>query len=168
MNPVTAIHNEVMGFADHAFLARLNGDSEKALQFFRKAFELECKAAEHLMDRLDAEPFRSVLLRSAATLALDCGEYKEVERLANLGLTGKPPAEIADELREVLERSLVMRLEAEGKVIRLEHEERLIIVGHSANWRLLFVSFTDQKGVIRIISARKATRTEQKEYEQNF
>ena len=49
-----------------------------------------------------------------------------------------------------------------------EDEQRLIIIGHSAKWRLLFVSFTDREGAIRIISAQKATRMEQKEYEQNF
>jgi hypothetical protein len=62
------------------------------------------------------------LLRSAATLALDCGEYRQAERLASIGLAGNPPAEIAVELREVLERALVERLELEGQVVRLEPE----------------------------------------------
>ena len=45
-------------------------------------------------------------------------------------------------------------------------ESREIIVGHSTNGRLLLVSFTERSGVIRLISARRATRHERKDYEQ--
>lgn len=44
-------------------------------------------------------------------------------------------------------------------------EERLIIIGHSHRGRLLFVSHTDRNDQTRIISARTATRHEQKVYE---
>jgi uncharacterized DUF497 family protein len=46
-------------------------------------------------------------------------------------------------------------------------EQREIIIGHSRNNRLLLVSFTERSKVIRIISARLATRTEREDYEQN-
>lgn len=46
-------------------------------------------------------------------------------------------------------------------------EVREIIVGHSKQHRLLIVSFTERPQTIRIISARKATPTERKEYEDN-
>lgn len=45
-------------------------------------------------------------------------------------------------------------------------EHRLILIGHSDRNRLLFVSFTERQGRIRIISARKATRNERKGYEE--
>jgi uncharacterized protein len=45
-------------------------------------------------------------------------------------------------------------------------EQREIIVGHSANERLLVVCFTAQGESVRIFSARKATRRERKEYEE--
>ena len=48
-----------------------------------------------------------------------------------------------------------------------QQEERLIIVGTSAKHRLLVVSFTGRGKRIRLISARKATRVERKEYEEN-
>jgi uncharacterized protein len=48
-----------------------------------------------------------------------------------------------------------------------DEERREIIIGHSHNNRLLLVSFTERPGAIRIISAREATRTERKEYEEN-
>lgn len=46
-------------------------------------------------------------------------------------------------------------------------ESREIIIGHSALDRLVVVCFVEvTRGTIRIISARKATRTERKEYEE--
>jgi uncharacterized DUF497 family protein len=48
-------------------------------------------------------------------------------------------------------------------------EEREIIVGYSMLDRILLVSFTERStDHVRIISARKATRREQKDYEENI
>jgi len=44
-------------------------------------------------------------------------------------------------------------------------EERFITIGQSVRIRLVIVSDTDRQGRVRIISARKATRTEQAIYE---
>ena len=47
-------------------------------------------------------------------------------------------------------------------------ETREIIIGHSIQDRLLLVSFTERlPNVLRIISARTATRKERKSYEEN-
>ena len=49
-----------------------------------------------------------------------------------------------------------------------EEESREIIIGHSIVGRLLVISFTERPlGVIRIISARPATRKERADYEEN-
>ena len=40
------------------------------------------------------------------------------------------------------------------------------MVGHSAEGRLLVVSFTERGEAIRIISARQATERERRDYEQ--
>lgn len=46
-------------------------------------------------------------------------------------------------------------------------ESREIIIGHSYQGRLLLVAFTERdKMVVRIISARAATRRERKDYEE--
>ena len=45
-------------------------------------------------------------------------------------------------------------------------EQRFLIIGHSENGRLLFVSHTDDGETVRIISARELTRAERDEYEQ--
>jgi hypothetical protein len=46
-------------------------------------------------------------------------------------------------------------------------ERREILIGHSAQVRLLLVAFTDRQGKIRLISARKVTRRERQEYEES-
>jgi uncharacterized DUF497 family protein len=50
---------------------------------------------------------------------------------------------------------------------RPEHEHREFIVGHSDRGRLLVVSFTERGNVVRIISARRATPRERKDFEAN-
>jgi uncharacterized DUF497 family protein len=46
-------------------------------------------------------------------------------------------------------------------------ELREIIIGHSAQSQLILVNFIGTNDEIRIFSARKATRRERKEYEEN-
>jgi uncharacterized DUF497 family protein len=46
-------------------------------------------------------------------------------------------------------------------------ERREIIVGHSLQDRLLVVCFTERGTTVRIVSARRATRHERKDYETN-
>ena len=47
-------------------------------------------------------------------------------------------------------------------------ERREIIIGHSTRNRLLLICFIEREDVIRIISARKATRNERKDYEEGI
>jgi hypothetical protein len=49
-----------------------------------------------------------------------------------------------------------------------DDERREIIIGHSVKQRLTLVCFTANEGSIRLISARKATRLERKDYEENI
>ncbi|WP_353933298.1 hypothetical protein WJM97_23420 (plasmid) [Okeanomitos corallinicola TIOX110] len=70
-------------------------------QLSRQAFEKERLAAELITNDLTAEPTRSILYRSAATLAIDCGEIHSAERLIAVALSGNPPTEIAEELKDL-------------------------------------------------------------------
>lgn len=45
-------------------------------------------------------------------------------------------------------------------------EERLVLLGLSEGQRLLAVMYVERAGAIRIISARKATRRERRDYEE--
>jgi uncharacterized protein len=47
-----------------------------------------------------------------------------------------------------------------------QQELREILIGHSTQNRLLIISFAEQANTIRIISARRATRNEQRDYEE--
>ncbi len=88
----------------------------------KKAFSRERDATHRALKKDVGEPTRSVLLRSAATLALRCGEYREAEKLVACALSGEPPAEIAEELRDVLENvSFARHLDLHGQ--KLEPDE---------------------------------------------
>ncbi|MDQ2733162.1 MAG: hypothetical protein M3Y56_16035, partial [Armatimonadota bacterium] len=95
MSIITDMHEQAMDFTDQALEARRRGDGEQALELFTRALQEERAAAEQTP--INAEPTRSVLYRSAATLALDAGMFREVERLIATALTGNPPPEIAEE-----------------------------------------------------------------------
>lgn len=101
MSHIQEKHKAAMDLAEAAFLARLKGDSEQVLQLTRQAFESEQAAAALIAHQLDAEPTRSVLHRSAANLAIKCGELLAAERLIATALSGNPPTEIAEELKDL-------------------------------------------------------------------
>ncbi len=98
---VAVLHDAAMQLAERGFLER---DSSRARDWFRSALDKERAAASLLTEAGDEEPTRSVLFRSAATLALDCNDYIEAERLIDQGLAGTPPPEIAGELKDLRRR----------------------------------------------------------------
>jgi hypothetical protein len=103
MDSIRDIHRQAMEIADEAFMAKRLGELDRAKNLFRQAFELEFSIAQ----QATTEPSRSVLLRSAAILALHAENYREAERVAAMGLSGNPPEEIANELRDVLEQTMI-------------------------------------------------------------
>lgn len=109
MTDVRTIHREAMQWASKALLAKQEQNREEALHLFQKAFDLEQQAANAFANTSSSEPTRSVLHRSAASLALECGDLEAVEHLAVRGLAGTPPHEIAEELRNILEMVLLLR-----------------------------------------------------------
>jgi hypothetical protein len=101
MSQIQTLHQQAMDFAEAAAVARLRGSIEQAGQLTRQAFEQETQAANLIAGVLDAEPTRSVLHRSAASLAIECGELRAAERLIATALSGNPPPEIAGELKDL-------------------------------------------------------------------
>ncbi len=51
--------------------------------------------------------------------------------------------------------------------VHSKEEHREILIGHSDRDRLLIISFTERDEAIRIISARRASKQERKDYEEN-
>lgn len=99
IHKLNEFHQRAMELAEQALIARRQNDLPSAQDFAFRAYLLEKQAAEGSQ----TEPTRSVLYRSAATLALDCKEYREAERLVATALAGSPSEAIATELREVLD-----------------------------------------------------------------
>lgn len=67
-----------------------------------------------------------------------------------------------DEARECFEDPLALVLDEP------RHPERLILIGQARSARLIFTIFAERSaGLIRIISARKATRRERRHYEES-
>jgi hypothetical protein len=109
-NNVGTFHHQAMELVDRSILAKQQGDDARNLELLRSplaqaklsAFEQERSAANLVADQLDFEPTRSVLHRSAASLAVECCQLREAERLIGRALAGNPPPDIADELRDLL------------------------------------------------------------------
>jgi uncharacterized protein len=51
--------------------------------------------------------------------------------------------------------------------VHSEQEDRFVLIGNSYKNRLLVVVHTEKGKIIRLISARKATKEERKQYEEN-
>jgi len=101
MSKVREIHRRAMSLLDEAIVARMSGDINRYRALQQQAFESEREAAELLTGACEQEPTRSILFRSDATLALECGDHGEAERLTSIGLAGNPPAAIAQQLCDV-------------------------------------------------------------------
>ena len=104
MKKATALHEQAMVLADSADRAREALRPDVARELYRRAFELERNAALEFLRKPEVEPTRSVLFRSAASLALDCGEFLEAEKMVCHGLAANPPADLRAELRQLYEQ----------------------------------------------------------------
>lgn len=97
------LHSRAIEIADIAFIKKFNGLLADAKNLFFQAYELEKEAAYLAKQENIGEPTISVLFKSAASLALNCDQFNEAEKLICIALYGEPPFEIAEELRNLLE-----------------------------------------------------------------
>ena len=104
LEQINDLHERAMDLAEAAVVARTLGDEATARRRFQEALKWDAEAAALIAPHLDEEPMRSVLHRSAGSLALNCEQYRVAEKLLAVGLAGDPPAEIADEMRDLLEQ----------------------------------------------------------------
>jgi hypothetical protein len=94
------MHDKAMEYSGLAGLAKIRGNHDESVRLYQQAFDMEQYVALQVA-KTTLEPSRSVLLRSAASLAYICGRYDDAIRLIATALEGKPPAEIVAELHEV-------------------------------------------------------------------
>lgn len=127
MSQIQTLHQQAMDLAEAAAVARLRGAFEQAAQLTRQAFEQEVQAANLIASVLDAEPTRSVLHRSAASLAIECSELRTAERLIATALSGNPPPEIAEELKDLfIQINLSQYLKRQGIDIDINGLQSLV------------------------------------------
>ncbi len=96
------LHNKAMDLAFFGDRENCAGNEPKAKEYYLKAFEAERQAAFEAKEQGNPEPGLSILFRSAASLALQCGELREAERIIAQALSGSPSKEVATELRTLL------------------------------------------------------------------
>lgn len=102
MSAMNDLHRRAMDKSALALMERMRGNSQEAMGLFEQALELELAAIAAVDEPV--EPTFSVLHRSAATLALDCNQPRQAEKLVAIALAHDPPLEIADELRDLWEQ----------------------------------------------------------------
>lgn len=68
-----------------------------------EALNFETQAAQWLRDRMDVEPTRGYLFRSAASIAWQINRWDGAIRLAANGLAGNPPAHLVQDILDVIQ-----------------------------------------------------------------
>lgn len=120
MSKVNDLHARAMEHAEHALMARMRGEAARASEHSREALKYELAAIDELPEY--DEPTYSILHRSAGTLALDCDDLRTAERMAARALAKDPPPDVAQELRDLLER-IHFRTHLELRGITLGRDE---------------------------------------------
>lgn len=129
MSDLRTLHSEAMDLAERAMIDRAKGNTESAKKLLRAALEKEQAAASIAVRDRAPEPTRSILLKSAAHLAVDAGELRLAEQLIGNALAGEPPEEIACELRAVFEEVGFHRhLDLHGIELQ-SNDAQLVLVG---------------------------------------
>lgn len=118
---IISLHEQAMEWADKARSARRVGENDEHDKLLKKAFELEKQAALKIQSK-ESEPTRSVLHRSAASLAYKCKMYREAEWLVSRALSGNPPGEIMGELRR-LNRKIYFQMRMNDRDVTLSEQE---------------------------------------------
>ncbi|MDR2501248.1 MAG: hypothetical protein LBD37_09285 [Treponema sp.] len=133
MNEIDVLHNQAMDLAEKAILLKISQKTNESVEAFNAAFSLEMQAAMQIQDKYDFEPSRSIMFRSAASLALNAGLFREAEKMIAIGLSGNPPEPIADELRDLYEDiNFERHLKVKG-VTLLDSDVQLSLSGNAAS-----------------------------------
>lgn len=146
MNEPNKIHREAMKYAQDALVAEMNNEEKKSFRLYEKAYKLERQVALLYLDK-DIEPTRSVLFKSAASLAKTVKKYDDAIFLIEKGLTGNPPYEIEAELQKLynqVSREVNIQLINELKSIKSEMKQEL----SSIHKLLKYLVSKDQKSNI--------------------
>jgi tetratricopeptide (TPR) repeat protein len=103
MSTARQIHKEAMAKVKLANEALKGNDPFAYENMLADALLLEKEAAYLLANEYDSEPTRSVLFRSAASIANNLGAYADAIELIKTALNGNPHYEVREELLELLD-----------------------------------------------------------------
>lgn len=137
------LHEEAMDLAEQALREKRRGDIALAQELFELSLEKEKKVLELLENEPYQEPMYSVLYRSAATLALDCGNFRLAEKLASTALSKEPLDYVADELRDVFEQATAARHLNLGSLN--ENELEISLSGKGVGYGLILSSEVENR-----------------------
>jgi len=159
MIELNTLHNQSMDIAEKAFLLQQKGEDLLATESFEAAFQLEKEAALLLLGDYEAEPTRSILFRSAASLAMNAGDFREAEKMIANGLAGNPPLEIAEELRDLYEQVTFERHMVLKGVSLLANEFQLSFNGKETGLGIIKKEeYTDRVDAIEALAIRTVER----------
>jgi hypothetical protein len=97
-------HEKAMSLYEESLAAKYNASDKKRIELLRQAFKYERDAALLLKDKYELEPTRSKLFASSATMAHQLLDYRESEKMIAEGLSGNPPQDILEELRDLFDK----------------------------------------------------------------
>jgi hypothetical protein len=131
MMDLRTLHSEAMDLAEKAMIDRARGRIDAAKKHLAQALKKEESAARLAVQHGVPEPTRTILLKSAAHLAVDAGDLRLAEQLIGTALAGDPPEELAHELRGVFEEIGFHRhLDLRGVELQ-SNDAQLVLVGSS-------------------------------------
>jgi hypothetical protein len=82
LKEVKSYHRQSMSLAEQAIVAKAKGEMDQGRTLAEEAYGFE-KLAADIISEYDSEPDRSVLHRSAATLAIECARFVDAVYLAS-------------------------------------------------------------------------------------
>jgi hypothetical protein len=143
------LHRAAMELADRALVAKLENRRADARRLLREAFDKERQAAVEV--QVGLEPTRSILYRSAASLAMECGDIEGASRLVFVALAGDPPEDLKEDLLDLFEQiTLERHLKLRGITLS-DDEFQLSIAGNAVGYGM---AQTDEF-VNRIVNTEK-------------
>jgi len=112
---IKQLHQEAIDHASEACYLETCSNSEsfnesfneRIKELYKLAFEKEKQCSSFYLNRAD-EPTRSIIFKSAAIFAFNCGDYKSAAEFMKETLKGKPDKSIITEMLE-LEEKLVYK-----------------------------------------------------------
>src|SRR5687767_6463727 len=103
MTTALDLHQQAMELAQDALTESEQGNAALAHQLYLQALPLELDAASQIEKIPAAEPTRSILYLSAATLAYHVKNIPLAKKLIGEALSGDPPPRVEHDLFELLE-----------------------------------------------------------------